>query len=64
MLNKAGKHGRLTGAGRVGRVAVGAVVPVLTRAHAGGGGHGPAERWTRGAEAFALLGLEGAGSAC
>lgn len=64
MFNKAGKHRRLTGAGRVGGVAVGAVVAALTRAHAGRGGRGAAERWTRGAEAFALLGLEGAGRAC
>lgn len=64
MLNKAGKHRRLTGAGRVRRVAVGTVVPVLTWAHAGRAGRGPAERWTRGAESFTLLGLEEAGCAC
>lgn len=64
MFNKAGKHRRLTGAGRVRRVAVGAVVPVLTRADAGRRRRGTAERWTRDAETFTLLGLEGAGSAC
>lgn len=65
MFNKAWeKHRRLTGAGRIRGVAVGAVVPTLARAHAGGGGRGPAERRTRGAEAFTLLGLEGPGCAC
>lgn len=64
MFNKAGKHRRLTGAGRVRRIAVGAVVSALTRAHAGGSGCGPAERRTRGAEAFTLLGFEGPGCAC